>query len=532
MAKWLCRMPGKYILIVAAVIAVCAALYLQQSLVTAGEFGFPLDDSWIHAHFARNIADGNGFVYNPGQRVASTAVLYTLLLSSLYLIKASPVLNAIILGLALHLGGALLIYSSARRLGAGTRISLCISVLFAANSRLVWGALAGMEVPLYVFLVCLGIYFHLRYRWYDGIRAYAATASFAAAALARPECLVIVILSLVERALDAAFYGREKGGLSKFLPGVAGHFVVCATVIAPAIIFNLTATGLPMPLPFYAKTDRMIDSQGLLIITDGLVALPKFLWQAFRSCVRDNAVISLALLLPGLGLCLTKRVRATCPGVLILPLVFVGVPAATALVARTGDGGVQLLGQVGRYSAYLVPVTMLISAVALQRASVRFRDSQWSPIVIKAVAAVVLVGVLIAALVNLGIMSRRYALQVQNINHMQVAIGKKVSRLPKGATLAANDVGAIAYFSRRPVIDTVGVISPEVFAYEKKYRNRQIAVIQFLKERKPDYVIIFPNWYPGLASLSDTLTPVASVRLNNNVVCGGDMMVIYRAKWK
>src|SRR5262245_12267784 len=33
---------------------------------TWGLSSFPLDDSWIHLHFARNLAEGHGFAYNPG----------------------------------------------------------------------------------------------------------------------------------------------------------------------------------------------------------------------------------------------------------------------------------------------------------------------------------------------------------------------------------------------------------------------------------------------------------------------------------
>ncbi|HXD99632.1 MAG TPA: hypothetical protein VN646_23970, partial [Candidatus Acidoferrum sp.] len=66
-------------LVLAAVLPL--ALFVMRERLVAGTSGFPLDDSWIHLHFARNLAEGAGFAYNPGRPVAgSTAPLWTLLL--------------------------------------------------------------------------------------------------------------------------------------------------------------------------------------------------------------------------------------------------------------------------------------------------------------------------------------------------------------------------------------------------------------------------------------------------------------------
>ena len=50
-----------------------------------GELGFPLDDSWIHQTFARNLSQGQGLAYEAGHLVTgSTAPLWTALLSLLF----------------------------------------------------------------------------------------------------------------------------------------------------------------------------------------------------------------------------------------------------------------------------------------------------------------------------------------------------------------------------------------------------------------------------------------------------------------
>src|SRR5687768_4817323 len=71
--------------LVVAVSLASAGLFLFREQAVAGAWGFSLDDSWIHAVFARNVATGHGFSFNPGEPVAgSTGPLYSLILAVLY----------------------------------------------------------------------------------------------------------------------------------------------------------------------------------------------------------------------------------------------------------------------------------------------------------------------------------------------------------------------------------------------------------------------------------------------------------------
>ena len=65
---------------------------------------------------------------------------------------------------AFHAAGVSAAWRLARELGLGRGLAGMAAVLVLTTSWLVWSALSGMEVPLFVFLSLRGILLHLRER--------------------------------------------------------------------------------------------------------------------------------------------------------------------------------------------------------------------------------------------------------------------------------------------------------------------------------------------------------------------------------
>src|SRR5581483_9278008 len=161
-------------LIVGLAAAVPLAWMLAREHAIAGAPGFPLDDSWIHLHFARHLAEGAGFAYNLGQPVSgSTAPLWTLLLAA----------------------GALVVRRAALAFGAPPAAALSAAVTLLWTGAFAWGALSGMEVMLAALLVGAALLALAR----DA--TWATALAGALAALARPEAILLTPLLAAARPL-------------------------------------------------------------------------------------------------------------------------------------------------------------------------------------------------------------------------------------------------------------------------------------------------------------------------------------------
>ncbi len=192
-------------------------------------------------------------------------------------------------------------------------------------------------------------------------------------------------------------------------------------------------------------------------------------------------------------------------------LVLLAHPLAMALLAPYRGPEFQE----GRYSLHLLPLALVVLAAAVPRAWPR-------------TAAALTALYLVLALPALWPAATRYGWAVQNINAMQVHLGRWIDReLPRDARVAVNDIGAIAFFSRREIVDLMGLVTPAIIPYR---REGEGGVARYLAETCPDHVVIFPAWFPRLAARTDLLEPRYRVRLEHNEVSGADEMVVYRLK--
>lgn len=164
-----------------------------------------------------------------------------------------------------------------------------------------------------------------------------------------------------------------------------------------------------------------------------------------------------------------------------------------------------------RYFAHIRPLVILLAVGAHRSGTVSSQRPQTRRTFWWACA-----GFLLTAAVSV--------VSVSNINAMQVKIGDWIRTNTTGEQLiASNDIGAIAFVGERRVLDTVGLVEPDLV---KHYRAGGV-LSEYLAFRQPAYVVMFPNWYPDLVSRDDFLEEVFSVYLALNVVCGGSRMIVY-----
>jgi hypothetical protein len=512
-----------------AIPVVALVLVLHYRLASGA--GYPLDDSWIHLAFARHLAHGEGFGVNAGQgSTGSTSPLWTLLLVPGLLIGAGHRVWPWLLGMLALAGTGLAAARVVRRLLAlrgetegswATTAPILGGLLAVTSAGLVWSAAGAMETPLFTLFLLLAWSEQLNdhARASDGGRRLPSWGILAGlATLARPEGLIfVVLLALCARSVRAAIL----------------NLVVALAVYAPYGIYCLAQTGRFWPSTLFAKTTRAfagLPDAGYLLKSLGLIA---------RLMPALVVLLGAGLLLWAIGALATRhpaaprsgrwvRWRPYLPGT-VFPI---ALPLAYASMGRTFLFA-GLAGNFGRYFFPLAPFLALTGLGAVLAGTARWRGRIRGAWLLLAVAG--LTGW------NAGHawgQASRFAHNVRDVNAMQVEMARRLARdLPPGSLVAANDVGALAYFTDLRVLDLVGIVSPEVQQVlfplrQQDRRARHAALFNLLTRMRPAAIVVFPEWYREiLTSLEPIRQPLETIRVPDNITAAQDELVAYRLNW-
>ncbi|MGB9594563.1 MAG: hypothetical protein ACPL7R_10555, partial [Anaerolineae bacterium] len=210
-----------------AAIAAVALRWLQGPQI--------VDDAYITFRYARNLAQGLGFVYNVGERVLGTTTpLYTLLLALNGILpvshaRLSLAINAVSDGLTCVLLAGLIWRLSGSRRGA-----VLGAAAFALCSQSVAGAATGMETSFFTMLLVAAFYL------YASGRLLPSAAVFGLAVLTRPEALAAAGLAFL------GMFAAKRWGAWR-------EAAVFALVLLPWVAFATAYFGSPVTNSVWAK---------------------------------------------------------------------------------------------------------------------------------------------------------------------------------------------------------------------------------------------------------------------------------------
>ena len=474
------------VLVIGASLAL--GIYLLASILKY-RLGFPLDDSWIHQTYARNLATHGEWAFLSGKPSSgSTSPLWSALLAFGFWLGLSPYYWTFLLGCLILWALAVLCENTARQLLPGYPGWFpWVGLFIVGEWHLTWSAGSGMETLLHTLIVTAVLAAIM-----TGKPRYLALGLLIGISVwIRPDGLTLLGPVALVALLTEKTNSSRLGALTRLLFGFGSLFV-------PYLLFNLILSGSPMPNTFYAKQAEYAFWQ----VKPVSIRLTRLIlqWSAGLSVVIFPGVIG------WLVISFRRRDWGTLAGVFwcfgYILLYALRLP----------------IYQHGRYVIPAMPIYFLWGLMALlefgkSNLFSRFHRAinlSWQSIVFFVWLGFWVLG------------ARAYAEDVAYIESEMVVSARWVAdNLPPDALVAAHDIGALGYFGHHDLIDMAGLVSPEVIPFIKD----EVRLAAYLDARGADYLIAFPDVYPRLIIRA---TPVYCTQSTSILAMGEEDMVVYR----
>ena len=437
-------------------------------------FHYIPDDAFIGMRYARNAADGEGLVFNPGERVEGyTNFLWIIILSAAAKAGVPLVPGARILSLFFSAGTLVLawracgtVISKEEKERAGANVAMAAPLILAASAPFVTWAFSGTEIPLFTFLLTAGILLLSAGR---GPRPIFAV--FAVLTLVRPEGAAYYLLAAVLLIVRGEKMRRV----------AADGILMAMLLLAPYLVWKISWFGGVLPNTFYAKTGAPA-----LQFRNGLVYTLRFaawyIWLPasalfFLHAGRRNG--------GGAGGQDTHHYNREF-GRTIVPLSIIVLNWMIVTILG-GDWMPQYRLLVPCLPAIAIMATAAIPRAAmLKRAGHKGTGSAWQSIAIAVIFASVAMAPGSSGYDGL----IRERLAVKAFGWVGEALG---ARLPDETILGCGSTGAIGYYSGLPIVDILGLTEPEIARKGKIVSDQpghMKALGSHVLDREPDLLLL------------------------------------------
>ena len=500
-----------------------------------GRLLMPLDDVYIHFQYARQLASGQAYVYNPGQAPTSgaTSFLYPYVLAAGYVIGFRGLwlgLWAMLIGTLALFAAMIAVYRLCQAMKAPQWLAFLTTITFALSGSIAWHFMSGMETGVMIALTLWALLLVIEKRL-------------------MPFVVVATLLTLT----------RPEGGLMAGVASVTLLLRLWGTARADDQQTSPRWQWLALALPILAL--------GIQPIVNGLIT-------GSTVATGNQAKSILATVPPDWGVIITRILdnyvriwrewlTGTAPAEgLYLPPLLSSIAWVTALGLLFKRGwrliGLMLIGWwVGiagaiatldtafwHFKRYQMPLMALFVPVAAWGLTwlwqgIHKRKPTRSTVLMR-------YGIYGYAGVLMPIIAGALLVQYLGYHHLNVTYVYQQpyqmaqwirDNTPTDAVIAVHDVGLMRYAGGRTTLDMVGLTTPTAAAY---WRNGPGSVAEYLMAEQPDYIASYGYGHGyGLAYLADTALygqALAEFHIDDwqrasNVALAADTQGIYAPDW-
>jgi arabinofuranosyltransferase len=280
-------------LVIDAIALLGLTLFTCYLLRHVGWYRLPMEDAAMLFRYSRHLAQGQGIVWNVGERPVEGATDFLFMVTIAAVSRLShhgPILVARVLIALAHLASVALLYISSRRLfGWPIWASLCLALYLALDLAPAY-VTAGFGAPFFAFFAMLAWSLALLCMVKGATAARGVGIGFAllATGMVRPEGVLLSGMILV-----AMLYAMRHESLRAALPAAA----VFASLGLAYFARRWHYFGYPLPNPFYLKGGGHLFPDSLRMSIENMVmmlapTLPFFVLNAF-STERKRTVTAL-----------------------------------------------------------------------------------------------------------------------------------------------------------------------------------------------------------------------------------------------
>lgn len=498
--------PKDWPLIVSVIIFGVLLMYLLiQSLnLNQGHLIYTLDDPYIHMAISKNFAHyGVWGVTQHGFTSTSSSLLWTIVISLIYLIGGVNEIIPFILNIIFTIGALSMVYIILNEFKISKVYILMVLILIIFLTPLPALVFTGMEHIMHIFLVILFIYLSVLILVKDkeGTFKYLLVLAFLLIMTRYESIFLIITVSFLFFMKKNYLYSISLTAVSLIPLGVYGLISILEGwyFLPNSIVLKSIVTGNQ---PFLSKIYF-------------LNIFNHFIDQMFHSEIYSEILV--LFLISSIFLLINLFNRRFKDLYTVMLFIFISITFLHLLFAN--------VGWFYRYEAYLVFTGIFINSIVIYQFLYKNKINIELSKILRYSALMLLLCLIVIPLGPRYISFSETPVATHNIYEQQYQMGLFIKQFYNNESIALNDVGAVNYLADVKCTDVYGLSNMDVARAKKGEYYTPEELSGLLKNNNIKVIIIYDKWFKNMIP-SDWIK-VSDWEIQNNIVCGDNKVSFY-----